>query len=101
MCDGLAMERSVPEPWSSMPSRVDSSCRGRSGAFTLLEVMISVLIIALIVTSIYRFVEANLMAIQTSTELAKDRQSVVGLVNYVQDQLAALPQENPNVLTGE
>jgi prepilin-type N-terminal cleavage/methylation domain-containing protein len=76
------------------------SANGNRG-FTLLEVMMAVLMIAILVMAVYRFVEANIRAISSSTEMSEDRQSVVGLVNFIQDQLNALPAENPNVLTGE
>jgi len=75
--------------------------RIRPRGFTLFEVMISVAIIGLIVTTIFRFVQANLQAIQQSTQLSEQRESVVGLISFIQDQLNNLPADPPNVLVGE
>jgi hypothetical protein len=72
-----------------------------TAAFTLLEVVMAVAITAMIVMSVYRFVSANLMAISTSTQLSEERQAMAGMIRYIEDILANLPQENPNVLTGE
>ncbi|MHA3773876.1 PulJ/GspJ family protein [Verrucomicrobiota bacterium sgz303538] len=73
----------------------------RRAAFTLLEIMIAVMIVAMVIFAVHRFVTANLKAITISTAASEEKQEVVGLVNFIQDQLNNLPPSNPNVLTGE
>ncbi len=75
--------------------------QSRRAAFTLLEIMIAVMIVALMMVAVYRFVQTNLTAIQLSTELSDEKQSLEGLVSFIQNQLNNLPPGNPNVLTGE
>lgn len=77
------------------------SRQSRQRAFTLFEIMIAVMIVAMMVFAIYRFVQTNLAAIQLSTEISQEKQSLTGLVNYIQDQLNNLPDGSPNVLMGE
>lgn len=73
----------------------------RHAAFTLFEIMIAVVIVAMMMLTVYRFVQSNLTAIRISTEISEEKQSLTGLVNFIQDQLNNLPPGNPNVLTGE
>lgn len=61
----------------------------------------AVAIIALLVMGVYRFVTANVTAIHASTELSEEQRAMEGMVSFIEDLLANLPQENPNVLTGE
>lgn len=60
-------------------------------AFTLLEVMIATLIIAMITMALYRFVNTTLIALERTTSLTEDRQSVEALTRLVQSQLNELP----------
>lgn len=75
--------------------------QSRQRAFTLFEIMIAVMIVAMIIFAVYRFVQTNLTAIQLSTEISEEKQSLTGLVNFIQNQLNELPDGNPNVLMGE
>jgi prepilin-type N-terminal cleavage/methylation domain-containing protein len=70
-------------------------------AFTLLEVIMGVAILALVVLTIYRFLETNLQAMQISTEVAADNRQLAGLVAVVQDQLEKLPRYEQGALFGE
>jgi prepilin-type N-terminal cleavage/methylation domain-containing protein len=72
----------------------------RDRGFTLLEVMIGVLIIALITLSIYKFVVGNLMAIRVSSEVNDDRRSLVALVRMVEAELQDLPPRTNGALQG-
>ncbi len=69
-------------------------------AFTLLEVMIATLIIGLLSFSIYRFVSANLKAMQITTELQDERDSMQAVVRLLKTQLADLPRRENGALLG-
>ncbi len=69
-------------------------------AFTLLEVMIAVGVIALITISLYRFVAATLLAIRLTSEANDDRQSVVALVKAVETELQDLPPRVNGAIQG-
>ncbi len=69
-------------------------------AFTLLEVMIAVGVIALITISLYRFVAATLLAIRVTSEANDDRHSVVALVKAVETELQDLPPRLNGAITG-
>jgi prepilin-type N-terminal cleavage/methylation domain-containing protein len=75
------------------------SAANRRG-FTLLEVMIATLVIALMTFGLYRFILSNLNAMQVSTELHDERQSLQGLVRFLQVQLAELPLKRQGALSG-
>jgi prepilin-type N-terminal cleavage/methylation domain-containing protein len=68
--------------------------------FTLLEVMIATLIIALMTFGLYRFIGANLRALQYSTELHDERQSMHAFIKFLQVQLNDLAPKRAGVLTG-
>ena len=72
----------------------------RHRGFTLFEVMIGVLIIAMITLSIYRFVVANLTAIRVSSEVNDDRKSLVALVRMIEAELQDLPPRTNGALQG-
>lgn len=81
-------------------SRISQRGSPKSFAFTLLEVLIGVLIIALLMTSLYRFVQANLKAIQITSAVANDRQQIAGLIDFLQVQLQDLPTGPQGALIG-
>ena len=78
------------------------SIRGSSNrrGFTLFEVMIGVLVIALITISIYRFVASTLLAIRVTTAANDDRHSLVALVKAVEAELQDLPPKMNGVIQG-
>ena len=78
------------------------SIRGSSNrrAFTLLEVMIGVAVIALITISLYRFVASTLLAIRVTTAANDDRHSLVALVKAVEAELQDLPPKQNGVIQG-
>jgi prepilin-type N-terminal cleavage/methylation domain-containing protein len=78
------------------------SIRGSNAkrAFTLLEVMIAVLIIAMIMGSLYRFLEANLKAIRITEEISDERKAVVALVKMVDAELHDLPPKVNGAVAG-
>ena len=80
-----------------MPFRaINSPRRG----FTLLEVMIATLIISLLAFTLFRFVSTHLQAMQTTTELQAERDSLQAVVQLVQTQLADLPRRQNGVILG-
>src|SRR5215210_6315232 len=84
--------------------RVDTGLpnrRQRLAAFTLLEVVLAVAIIAMMTFSIYRFVEGSLDAIAFSTRQSTEDAAMQALISVLQAQLNNLPQAQPGVLLGE
>ncbi len=77
-----------------------STRRGDNCGFTLLEVIIATVIIALMTFGLYRFIASNLNALRVSTELHDERQSMLGLVKFLQVQLGDLPIRRQGVLSG-
>ena len=73
----------------------------RRRAFTLIEVMVATLILALLVFSLYRFISATLRALEASTQLSEERQTVAALTRFVQAQLNDLPVRGSGVLLGK
>ena len=69
-------------------------------AFTLLEVMIAVGVIALITISLYRFVAATLTAIRVTSAVSDDRHSVVALIKAVETELQDLPPRVNGAIQG-
>ena len=69
--------------------------------FTLLEVMLAVLVMAVVVLAIYRFVEADLQAIKISTDDTTQKGAVEALVAVLEEEFCNLPPALPNALLGE
>ena len=70
-------------------------------AFTLIEVMLAVSITGLVALGIFRFVQANLMAVGVSIEQSARDVSMRALMKILQDQLNALPVMESGALLGE
>jgi len=73
----------------------------RSRAFTLIEVMLAVAITGLVAFGIFRFVEANLLAVRFSAEQSSKDASMRALMKFLQDQLNDLPRSQAGALLGE
>ncbi len=69
--------------------------------FTLIEVMVATLILALLVFALYRFITTTLRALDSSTQLAEERQTMDALTKVVQAQLNDLPVRGSGVLLGK
>ena len=69
-------------------------------AFTLLEVMISVLIVMLLAVSLSQFLTVNLEAIAATTVDSIEQERTRGLLRFVQGELNQLPAKTPGVLSG-
>jgi prepilin-type N-terminal cleavage/methylation domain-containing protein len=69
-------------------------------AFTLLEVMLAVMVMALVTISIYRFVESSLQAVKLSSEDTIQKQAVQSLVAVLDEEFRNLPPQEANVLRG-
>lgn len=77
------------------------STRGNNArAFTLLEVMIGVLVIALVTVSVHRVLQTSLTGIQISSEVELERRATEGLIQYIKGQLENLPTQRQGALTG-
>ena len=85
--------RDNQEPMRS--ARLDSRA-----AFTLLEVIIGVMVLAMLVFTLMRFVETNLLAMRALTRVSDQRAAIVGLVNFVQAELNEIPGRGQGVLLG-
>ena len=73
----------------------------RSAAFTLLEVMLSVVIMALVGLSIYQFVELNVRAVLLSTETASREMEMHGLIAILQSQMNTMQPTQRGALSGQ
>jgi len=74
--------------------------RGRA-AFTLLEVMLAVMVMALIAFAIYRFVVTDLQAIKISTQNTSEKGAAQAMVAVLREELCNLPAGQTNALLGE
>src|SRR5437868_4972883 len=70
-------------------------------AFTLLEMIIALMITAMIVMTLYRFVSAHLATIRMSRDLGDERESLDAVINLIQGQLENLPALQADALTGK
>lgn len=64
--------------------------RSRTG-FTLFEIMLAVMILAIMALAIYRFVESNLVALRVSTEVSAVDSAYEGLRELLTEQWQSLP----------
>lgn len=62
--------------------------------------MVAVLVIALLMISVFRFVKSVLQAVRISTDVTLSKQEVTGLMNYLQVQLEDLPVQQAMPATG-
>lgn len=103
MCIRSDASRSAEPRERRLPAgivRLPAGSRRSRGGFTLLEVIIATVIIALMTFGLYRFIASNLNALRMSTELHDERQSLQGFVKFLQLQLAELPLKRQGVLSG-
>ncbi|MDQ2919235.1 MAG: prepilin-type N-terminal cleavage/methylation domain-containing protein [Verrucomicrobiota bacterium] len=63
----------------------------RRGAFTLLEIMLAVGILAMMALAIYRFVQTNLVALRISSEASAVNAQYSGFVNLITSEWQRLP----------
>ena len=73
----------------------------RRRAFTLLEVMLAVGIIALVGIAIYRFVDTTLQSMKISTDDTTQKGSVQALVAVLEKEFCSLPPIETGALMGE
>src|SRR3954454_917193 len=83
-----------------MFSRNRTERGSRAQGFTLLEVMMAVVITAMLMFAIFRFVKSCLLAIKLSTEATVAQQQMVGLISYLQLQLEDIPARQQSALLG-
>lgn len=72
----------------------------RRQGFTLLEVILAVLMIALISVTVQRFVHATLTGIEQSAEVQVEAETMTALYRYVDTQLNSLPRRGQSILLG-
>jgi type II secretory pathway pseudopilin PulG len=77
-----------------------STSRNRA-AFTLLEVILATMIIALLTMTLYRFLTAHLTAIRVTTEWADDRDAMQAVLRMVRAELNSLPPLGDDMLQGQ
>ncbi|MCX6968420.1 MAG: hypothetical protein NTZ46_11715 [Verrucomicrobia bacterium] len=77
------------------------SKNAKISAFTLLEVMLAVCVLALVGVSLYRFVETTLTAVRVSTEKERERALETAFIAYLRGQMLALPSARSGAITGE
>jgi prepilin-type N-terminal cleavage/methylation domain-containing protein len=81
--------------------RIEARLAAGRGGFTLLEVMLAVMIMALVTFSIYRFVEVNLQSIKVETDDSMQKGAVQALVAVLQEEFCNLPQAQSGALMGD
>jgi type II secretory pathway pseudopilin PulG len=74
--------------------------RARTHSFTLLEITIAVAILGLMSLTIYRFVQANIVAVRVSSETSANDEQYTKLRELLSTQLQSLPA-GAGALTGE
>jgi hypothetical protein len=74
--------------------------RARAHSFTLLEITIAVAILGLMSLTIYRFVQANIVAVRVSSETSANDEQYTKLRELLSTQLQSLPA-GAGALTGE
>jgi type II secretion system protein J len=82
-------------------SKIENPHHSLPAAFTLLEVMLAVMIMALIGVAIYRFVLTDLEAIHISTEDTARKGEVQALVAVLGEEFCNLPSSQQNAFSGE
>ena len=75
--------------------------RSARSAFTLLEVMLAVMVMALVAFAIYRFVLTDLQAIKLSTDDTVRKAAVQALVAVLKEEFSNLPPVEPSAFLGE
>ena len=75
--------------------------RAGERGFTLIEVMLGVMIMALMMVAIYRFIETDLQGITISQEVTAKETSARTLVAVVKGELQAIPQGATSALAGQ
>jgi len=73
----------------------------RRRAFTLLEVMLAVIVLALITLTLYRFVDTALTTIRLSTEYTARKSAMQNLVAVLESEFTNLPPTQPGALIGQ
>lgn len=83
------------------PSRLLGIRNLKLEAFTLLEILLAVAILALVGTAIFRFTETTLVATRLAARDGETSQAIAGLTRLLQAQLDSLPATGVGVLTGD
>jgi len=72
----------------------------RRRAFTLLEVIVATMIVALLALTLYRFLASHLTVIRLATDLSDEREALQAVVRLVQTQLRDLPPQQEGAVLG-
>jgi len=94
-------ELCIPASMRTAPSPLRHSSFTRRSGFTLLEVILSVIILASIALGIFKFVQSNLRAIQSSVQDTEEQLAVERLASLVQEELSNIVPKSQSSLLGE
>src|SRR6187402_318758 len=72
----------------------------RRFGFTLLEVIVATMIVALLSLTLHRFLTTHLTAIQITTEATQERSTLQSVVKFLRTQLNDLPPLGREMLVG-
>ena len=75
--------------------------RDKRRAFTLLEVMLAVMVLACIAFAIYRFVIVDIQSMKASADDTAQKGAVQGLVAVLEEEFGNLPPAESNALLGQ
>jgi hypothetical protein len=76
------------------------NARRHASAFTLFEVILAVLLIAMIAVTVQRFVGATMTGIEVSQDRQRETESMSALFRYVDTQLDELPIRGQTLIQG-
>ncbi len=72
----------------------------RRRAFTLIEVIVATMIVAMLALTLYRFLASHLAVMRQATELGDEREAIQAVIRLVQTQLRDLPLRQGEALLG-
>lgn len=76
------------------------NARRRTHAFTLFEVILAVLLIAMIAVTVQRFVGATMTGIEISQDRQRETETMAALFRYIDAQLDELPVRGQTLIQG-
>ena len=85
----------------AVPARLRRPSFHRRSGFTLLEVILAVIILSSIAFSIFKIVQSNLHAIQSSVQDTEEQLDVERLASLVQEELCSIVPKSQSSLLGE
>jgi len=99
--DGKWHQKAKVKGGAHLVTTLPSGASPRRAAFTLLEVLLAVFILALISLGIHRFVRTTMDAVRLSTAQVRQRALMEAFANYLRSVVASLPPDLPGAISGE